>query len=244
MLDNAGTHLGVPVENAAGVPVNVKVLKAKAEALETQARIDDLEAKRASKVRIPDMAEQSGLGEFSPQVKTDIQARAFGVPQPQPQPDLIAQTQGILGLITAIKSALMPAPGQNAGGQSSPIQIIGADGKPAVMDIASLLQLKKFELDEKVALERHGALMGLVKTVRENVGDGVAALKAAAGQFKAAPGGKTPAPAPQLYECGSCHTQFAIPTTDFETVACPNTECKVEYTREQILGAVAPKEGD
>ena len=224
--------LGVPADKPM---MNVKVLKAKAEALELQGKIDDLEAKRASKVRIPDMAEQSGLGEFAPEVKAQIQAKAFGTP-PQAQPDLIAQTQGIIGLITAIKTALMPIPSQNAG-QGSPVQIVGADGKPMVMDIATLLQLKRWDLEEKISLDRHGSLMGLVQTVRENLGDGIEAIKQASQGIRAGSGAKKPQPQRQLYECSSCHTQFAIPDIDFERLACPNKDCGVEYTKEQILEA-------
>jgi len=91
-----------------------------------------------------------------------------------------------------------------------------------------------FQSEQKRADERHGALMGLAQTVRENLGDGVAALKAAASEMKG--GAKTSAAVqPQLYECGQCHEKFGVQPGEWERVACP--KCQTEYTREEVLGA-------
>ncbi len=117
-----------------------------------------------------------------------------------------------------------------------PVQVTGPDGKPIVMDLGNIINWRKFEGDERRADERHGALIGLAQTVRENFGDGILALKAAATEIKGT-GAKTPATQPQMYECSECHTQFAIPPGEWQGFKCPNPQCGKEYTREEVLGA-------
>jgi len=217
--------------------------------------LEEIDAKKRQRARL----EALELAE-----RTKALNAPFGSPPPPPppQPGLIEQTQGILGLITAVKSALMPAPSPDTGGQT-PVQIMDSTGKPLTMDIGSYIQLRQFESRAKIEGERHGALMGLAQTVRENFASGIEAVrrtaeglkaggtKASAPQPRAQPPAQ-PAPEPlevelrepepepeppaQQYECGSCHTVFGVPDVPFETVICPNSECKVEYTREQILG--------
>ena len=81
--------------------------------------------------------------------------------------------------------------------------------------------------------------MGLAKTVRENVSDGVSALNKAAAEAKGSSGkAQTQEKAQeeaQVCECAQCHAQFRIPQGDFERVACPS--CHAEYTREEIMSA-------
>ncbi|MBA7636606.1 hypothetical protein ES703_44227 [subsurface metagenome] len=112
--------------------------------------------------------------------------------------------------------------------------IFGKDGKPVYANLEPMMKMMGFASDQKRAGERHDALMGLAKTVRENIGDGVAAIKAAASEVKGTP--KSPVSevvSEQLYQCGNCQAQFRIPQTEFEKVACPS--CRTEYTREQLL---------
>ncbi len=134
-----------------------------------------------------------------------------------------------------------PSPSSN-GSPVLPFPVFGSDGKPVVdqdgkpvyANLEPTLKWLGFQNEQKRADERHGALMGLVKTVRENVGDGVAALKAAAAEVRESPKSKSSSPSrSQVYECGSCHTKFTIPREDFEKVACPS--CQKEYTREDVL---------
>ena len=108
----------------------------------------------------------------------------------------------------------------------------GNPGSNSESPIDERLKWRKFLAEERRSDERHNALMGLAKTVRENVGDGVAALKAAASEAK---GSRTEQPAAeesQTYECGQCHAQFKVPRGDFEKVACPS--CHTEYTKEAL----------
>jgi len=140
-----------------------------------------------------------------------------------------------------------PAP--SGGSQMLPFPAMGRDGgpvydkdgKPVYVDIEPQLKWLNFQNEQRRADGRHDALLGLVKTVRENFGDGVSALRAAAGDIKASPGTKQPAQAEstpaesQTYECGECHVQFQVPKGDFKQVACPG--CKKEYTIEELRGA-------
>ena len=88
-----------------------------------------------------------------------------------------------------------------------------------------------------------GTIAGVVK---ENIGDFVTAAMAAVEEGKAGTGAKTPAPAPQPqgFTCGNCGTQFGPPAgwTD-QPLKCPNKECGREYSKEELLGWPALREG-
>ncbi|GAH88684.1 unnamed protein product, partial [marine sediment metagenome] len=110
------------------------------------------------------------------------------------------------------------------------------DGKPVYANIEPMMKWMGFQSEQKRADERHGALMGIAQTVRENLGDGIAAIKAAAEEAKKGTGVKTVASEqPTGYECFDCHTQFQIPDVPFETVTCPNPECRRVYSKEEIM---------
>jgi len=82
-------------------------------------------------------------------------------------------------------------------------------------------------------------LGGVVKTVRENFGDGIAAIKAAAEEAKRGTGAKTPASEsqPEVFKCGDCGTQFSPPAGwEGQPLKCPNPACGREYTKEELLG--------
>jgi len=120
-----------------------------------------------------------------------------------------------------------------------PVQLKAPDGTPLVMDLSKYIDLEKFRGEERRADERHGSLMGLAQTVRENLPDGVAALKAAAEEAKGGTGAKAPAPPPQhqVFVCGDCQTQFSPPDGwAGQPLKCPNPECGREYTKEELLG--------
>ncbi len=131
--------------------------------------------------------------------------------------------------------AIFGIPESSSGNPSTgtPVQLTGPDGQPMTMDLGQVIDWKKFQGDERRADERHQALVGLSQTVRENLGDGISALKAAAEEAKKGAGAKTPTASPQLYECADCHTRFAVPDVPFEKVACPS--CHREYTKEELL---------
>ena len=130
------------------------------------------------------------------------------------------------------------------GMQGLPFPVFGSDGKPAhdgegrpiYADLEPTMRWLEFQSQEKRSNERHGALMGLVKTVQENVGDGIAALKAAAEQAKGGTGsGKTESEQqPQVFSCGDCETQFSAPPEwAGQPLTCP--QCGREYSKEELL---------
>ena len=139
-----------------------------------------------------------------------------------------------------------PPPAGNTPGMMPmmPFPVIGGDGKPVVdqdgrpvyANIQPMLEWLKFQGEQRRSDQRHEALIGLAQTVRENLGDGVQALKAAAQEFQK--GGVSTAAkqgSPQTYECGTCHTQFALPQgAKADQVKCPG--CGAIYTKEQLEG--------
>jgi len=139
------------------------------------------------------------------------------------------------------------APGGGAGMPSMvPFPVFGSDGqpvydkdgKPVFANIDPMMKWMGFQSEQRRADERHGAVMGLVQTARENLSDGIAAIKAAAEEAKKGTGSKTVASEqPTVYECSNCHTQFQIPDVPFETVKCPNPKCGRIYTKEEVMAA-------
>ncbi|MBA7640162.1 hypothetical protein ES703_47827 [subsurface metagenome] len=159
--------------------------------------------------------------------------------QPKPFMEQIAEFIAALGSLKEAGPMLRSILGvpESPGNPSTtlPVQVTGPDGKPAIMDLGSIINWRKFEGEERRADERHGALVGLAQTVRENLGDGVAALKAAAGEIKGSPGAKTPEPQQQVFACGDCKTQFSPPAGwAGQPLKCP--KCDREYTKEELLG--------
>lgn len=136
--------------------------------------------------------------------------------------------------------ATMPFPVFGADGQPA----YDKDGKPIYANLEPVMKWMGFQAEQRRADERHSALVGMVQTVRENFGDGIAALKAAAGEIKSGTGAKTPAPAPQqpapqqqAFSCGACQTKFSPPEGwAGQPLKCPNPDCGREYTKEELLG--------
>jgi hypothetical protein len=167
------------------------------------------------------------------------------IPQPgqtiQPR-SFIEQLTDFIGVMSQMKNAgpmlksILGIPETSANPLTgTPVQVTGPGGQPVVMDLGSIINWKKFEGEERRADERHTALVGLAQTVRENVSDGVAAIKAAVEEAKKGTEAKAPAPQPTAYECGACHTKFSIPDVPFETVKCPNPQCGRVYTKEEVM---------
>jgi hypothetical protein len=129
----------------------------------------------------------------------------------------------------------------SGGGMGVPFPVFDSDGKPVTdsqgrpvyANLDSTLKVLGWRDEQRRANERHEAIMGLAQTAREKLADGIDALREAAAEVKG--GSKAAAPAEQVYQCGSCKTQFKLPTGDWQNVVCPNPECKTSYTREQVM---------
>ncbi len=175
--------------------------------------------------------------------KQDILSRIpqQGTTQPKSFIEQITDAVAALGSLKEVGPLLrsilgVPGPSSNPETTQFPVQLTGADGTPIVMDLSKYIDLERFRGEERRADERHSAIVGVAQAVRENLGDGVAAIKAAVGETRKVTGAKTPSE-PQPYECSDCHTQFAIPDVPFETVKCPNPQCGRVYTREEVLSS-------
>ena len=90
----------------------------------------------------------------------------------------------------------------------------------------------KMQFDHETQVERNKHLGVLASTVKENLGDGIRALQAAAAEFKTGTA-TAPQEQPQAYECAQCHMQFALPQgVKADQVKCPG--CGTIYTKEQL----------
>lgn len=128
---------------------------------------------------------------------------------------------------------MMPFPVFGSDGQP----VYDAEGKPVYANLEPMMRWMTFQGEQKRAEERHGALMGMAKTVRENLGDGVAALKAAAEDMRGS-GAKAPVPKqePPVFECAECHTTFSPPPGwAGQAIKCPNSACGREYSKEELV---------
>lgn len=123
---------------------------------------------------------------------------------------------------------MMPFPVFDANGQP----VLDTEGKPVYANLEPTLKWLGFQSEQRRADERHSALMGLAQVVKENIGDGVAAIKVAAEEARHSP---KPGKEGQAFECSQCHAQFSVPPGQWNSVKCPS--CQREYTREEVFGA-------
>ncbi len=165
--------------------------------------------------------------------------------QPKPFMEQLTEFVGAIGSLKEVGPSLrsilgIPEPSSGNGSSTAlPVQLAGPDGNPMIMDLGQVINWRKFLADERREDERHGALMGVAKTVRENIPDGIQAIMSAASEVKAGTGGKTTpatAPQPQVFQCGDCKTKFSAPA-DWagQPLKCPNADCGREYTKEELL---------
>jgi len=139
---------------------------------------------------------------------------------------------------------MQPPPGNSNLPSMMPFPVFGADGQPAYdkngkpiyANLEPMMKWMGFQSDQRRAGERHSALMGMAQTVRENLGDGIAAIKTAAEEAKRGAGAKTsaPAPQPQTFVCGDCQTPFSPPAGwAGQPLKCPG--CQKEYSKEDLM---------
>ncbi len=92
--------------------------------------------------------------------------------------------------------------------------------------------------EHEAEMQRNKHLGTIADTVKDNLGDGIAALTKAAEKFKASPETSAPAqdqPKTRKCKCGDCGIEFTVPVDkEWPTVNCP--QCERVYTREEVLG--------
>lgn len=95
----------------------------------------------------------------------------------------------------------------------------------------------KMQYEHEAQVDRNKALLGLTQTVKENLSDGIAAIRMAAAEFKTKGAGeKIEAPQPQQFICGTCKTPFGPPAGwAGQPLKCPNPACGREYSKEELL---------
>ncbi|MBA7665146.1 hypothetical protein ES703_73213 [subsurface metagenome] len=174
--------------------------------------------------------------------KQDILSRIPQPGQPTQPKTLIEGITEAIAAMTSLKEAgpllrsilgIPESPGNPSTGL--PVQVTGPDGKPLVMDMGQVIDWRKFQNDERRADERQQMMGSVVKTVRENFGDGIKALNAAIAEAR---GTKAPAEssAPQVFRCGECGTEFSPPAEwAGQPLKCPNPACGKEYSKEELL---------
>ena len=97
----------------------------------------------------------------------------------------------------------------------------------------------RIQQNHEAEMQRNQHLGTLAGAVKDNLGDGIAALTAAAAEFKGSLGAKTPASEsqPQAFQCGDCGTPFSPPAGwEGQPLKCPNPSCGREYTKEELSG--------
>ena len=127
-----------------------------------------------------------------------------------------------------IGARLLPAQGGDSGLRTDLVKVLLEDERERV----------KIQQHHEAEMQRNKYIGTLAETVKENLGDGIAALTAAAQEVKASGGTKTvPSPEqPQLFRCG-CGTEFGPPAGwAGQPLKCPNPDCGREYTKEELLG--------
>jgi len=122
--------------------------------------------------------------------------------------------------------AMYPFPAMGADGKP----IVGQDGKPVYVDVEPMMKWMGFQSEQRRSDERHGAIMGLAQTMKENLPIAVEAFNRAVSEVK----GKAPEESAQQYECGSCHKTFTLPRVpgEEEKVICPH--CQQEWTGKEV----------
>ncbi|GAI78170.1 unnamed protein product, partial [marine sediment metagenome] len=168
-------------------------------------------------------------------VKEEVTAAAGGDKKPEEMvEDLVnALTMGDrlrekLG-VAGIGGRLIQGQGGDSGLRTDLVKLLLEDERE---------RLKMTQVHE-VESERNRHIGTLAATVKENLGDGIAAISAATKEIKEGPGAKTPASEsqPQVFRCGDCQTQFSPPAGwEGQPLKCPNPACGREYSKSELEG--------
>jgi hypothetical protein len=152
--------------------------------------------------------------------------------QHQPPADPVDEFFHRLDQVDKIKERFAPAGGSNV----QALAQSGIRGELLKLLLEDERERLKMQYDHETQAERNKHLGTLASTVKENLGDGIQALRAAAAEFKTGTGAE-PQGQPQAYECGQCHAQFTVPPgVKADQVGCP--KCGTVYTNEQLEGKV------
>ncbi len=185
------------------------------------------------------------LGDKLELQRQDIISRIPAPQAPVQGKPFIDQISGFVAALSSLKEAGpllrsilgIPESPANQGPAGQQVSVKGLDGNPTVMDLGDVINWRQFLSNERREDEKHDALIGLVKTARENVPDGIQAIIKAAGEVTGAPGSKTAPPStPKSFECADCQTQFAAPANwAGQSLTCPGPGCGRVYTKEELL---------
>ena len=169
-------------------------------------------------------------------VKEEVTAAAGGNKKPEDMvEDLVnALTMGDrlrekLGVAGIGGRLLQENPGGDSGLRTDLVKLLLEDERERL----------KMTQSHEVEVERNKHIGILAATVKENLGDGIAAISAAASEIKEGPGAKTPASEsqPQVFRCGDCQTQFSPPAGwEGQPLKCPNPACGREYSKSELEG--------
>ncbi len=173
---------------------------------------------------------------------------------PQQQPvkakSTLENITEIVAVMTSLKEAGplirsilgMPETPSQPASQGGLARVDGPDGVSRIMELGDVIEWNAFINKEKRENEKHGALIRLGETVRENIPDGISAILGAVNEVKANSGTKNSQDEkveeqaePQKFRCGDCQTEFQGPANwKDEALKCPNPECNHVYSKEDL----------
>ncbi|MBA7694900.1 hypothetical protein ES703_103515 [subsurface metagenome] len=163
-------------------------------------------------------------------VKEEVAAVAGGNKKPE---DMVDSIVNALAMGDRLREKLGVA---GMGGRL--LQGQGGDSSGLKTDLVKVLlederERLRMTQDHEVETQRNQHIGTIAGAVKEHLGDGIAALTAAASEIKASPGAKTPASEPPVFRCGDCNTTFSPPAGwTGEPIKCA---CGRIFTKEELL---------
>lgn len=129
-----------------------------------------------------------------------------------------------LGISEGGISRFLPNQGSDSGLRTDLVKVLLEDERERI----------RITQENEAVMQRNQHLGTIATAVKDNLGDGIAALTAAAQQIKESPGAKTePAEQPQVFRCGDCKTEFGPPAGwEGQPLKCPS--CGREYSKEEL----------
>lgn len=164
-------------------------------------------------------------------VREEVAAVAGGNKKPEDMVDSIvnALTMGDrlrekLGVV-GIGGRLLQGQGGDSGLRTDLVKVLLEDERERL----------KIQQNHEAETQRNQHLGTIAGAVKDNLGDGIAAITAAVREVKESPGAKTSQNQQQVFACGDCKTQFSPPAGwAGQPLKCP--KCGREYTKEELLG--------